>query len=96
MSAPVVVLSVEELAAVVRAAVREELDRREGGATLSTEEAAAVAKRNPKTVRRWLDEGLLPSTMRGRFHRIRREDLDRFLAGGAADTEVDRIVASLA
>lgn len=85
-----------ELLALVGQAVRAELDRREGGDTLSTDEAAAVADRDPKTVRRWLAAGELPSTKRGRAHRIRRDDLARFLAGGAADAAVDRIVASLA
>jgi excisionase family DNA binding protein len=85
-----------ELLALVAQAVRAELDRREGGATLSTEEASAIADRDPKTVRRWLAEGLLPSTRRGRVHRIRREDLDRFLAGGAEDAAVERVLASLA
>jgi excisionase family DNA binding protein len=95
MSAAVAVVSPGELLALVRQAVREELDRREGGATLSTEDAASIAKRDPKTIRRWLASGELPSTKRGRVHRIRREDLDRFLAGGRADAAVDRIVASL-
>lgn len=85
-----------ELLALLRQAVREELDRREGGSTLSTDEVAAIANRDPKTVRRWLASGELPSTKRGRVHRIRRDDLDRFLAGGSNDLAVDRIVASLA
>ena len=94
---PIAVIGVTELAALVRQAVRAELDRREGGTTLSTEEAAAVAGCDPKTVRRWITSGRLPTKRRGRCHRIRRDELEKFLAGGADKVEAatSRILASL-
>ena len=94
---PIAIISAAELAALIRQVVRAELDRREGGTTLSTEEAAAVAGCDPKTVRRWITSDQLPARRRGRRHRIRRDELEKFLAGGADKVEAatSRILASL-
>jgi len=48
--------------------------------TLSPEEAAEYLKVNPQTIYRNLRRGRLPGGKVGRQWRIRKEDLDRFLA----------------
>lgn len=48
--------------------------------TLSPEEAAEYLKVNPQTIYRNLRRGRLPGGKIGRQWRIRKEDLDRFLA----------------
>ena len=53
-------------------------------AILTPEEAAAYLKVNPQTVYRNLRRGRLPGAKVGRQWRLRRSDLDRFLAGGAS------------
>jgi excisionase family DNA binding protein len=67
----------------VRRVVREELQAGAGSDVLSTEQAAAVAGVSSKTVRAWINEGRLQAGRRGRLRTVRREDLDRFLAGEA-------------
>lgn len=52
------------------------------GDVLSSEEAAAIAKVTPKTVRAWVESGALPASKRGRRLAIRRADLETYLAGG--------------
>src|ERR1035437_10249650 len=42
---------------------------------LTVDEAAALLKVHPKTIRRWCATARLPSTMAGREYRIRRSDL---------------------
>jgi excisionase family DNA binding protein len=85
--------TLDEIEALMRRVVREEMAKT-GPATLSTEEAAAFAHRSTRTVRAWIAAGELPAQKRGRSHRILREDLERFLAGGPAP-ENDPIVATL-
>jgi excisionase family DNA binding protein len=76
----------------VRAAVHEEVDalRREllaalhattGEQLLSVAEAARIASASPRTVQRWLREGLR-SVGAGRVRRVRRADLDAWLTRG--------------
>lgn len=50
---------------------------------LTVNEVAEHLKLNPQTLRNWIDQGRLPAIRIGRRVRIRREDLDRMLAGGA-------------
>jgi excisionase family DNA binding protein len=49
--------------------------------------AAEVAKVNPATVRKWVEEGRLGRYRAGRELRVKRSELDRLLATGWADEE---------
>ena len=49
------------------------------GALLSTREAARLAGRSPKTIRRWIREGQLSSAREGRQHRVHRSELDTLI-----------------
>jgi len=74
----------EQIRALVVEVVRSELPRilDERAATperLSTSEAARSANVHPKTVRRWIAEGKLPSERAGREIRVRRTDLEALL-----------------
>jgi excisionase family DNA binding protein len=51
------------------------------GDVLSTEQAAAIARVKPKTVRVWVESGDLPAEKKRRRLRIRRADLEAYLAG---------------
>ncbi len=51
-----------------------------GKAALSVAEVAELKKRDPKTVRRWIREGL-PATKRGGAWVVKRADLDHFVPG---------------
>lgn len=53
---------------------------------LTTAEAASTAQVAPKTIRRWTREGRLRAHWAGRLLRIRLDELESFLAGGAAAT----------
>lgn len=86
----------EILAAAVREAVRAEIAplRAEleqlrgelaGGGGLTTDQAAAAAGVEPKTIREWISSGRLAATKRGRQHRIARADLDRATRGDTQD-----------
>lgn len=50
---------------------------------LTVKEIADGLKLNPQTVRNWIDLGRLPAVRVGRRVRVRRAELDRFLAQGA-------------
>jgi excisionase family DNA binding protein len=52
---------------------------------LNPREAAAYLRVNPQTVYRLLNSGALPGAKIGRTWRVRRADLDRFLAGSKAE-----------
>jgi len=64
----------------VEARLRALTAQQAGEAALSVAEVAALKRRDPKTVRRWIREGL-PATKRGGAWVVRRADLDRFIAG---------------
>lgn len=84
--------SIEEvIAATVRVAVREEVRTavREAmadirpivsGDYLTPIEAGRIADVHPETIRQWIREGRLPRHMAGREYRVRRDELDAFLA----------------
>lgn len=73
---------VDMLRALVRDVVREELERTcVDSEWLSLVDAAKLASVHPETVARWIRENRLPSGRAGRVHRVRRADLQRFLAG---------------
>jgi excisionase family DNA binding protein len=62
---------------------------------LSADQAAAVAGVRAATVREWISQGKLQGHRAGRLLRIRRDELERFLAGasttpGVPDLEVRR------
>lgn len=49
---------------------------------LTVSEVADVLRLNPQTVRNWIDAGSLPAVRIGRRVRIKKSDLDRFVADG--------------
>lgn len=58
---------------------------------LNVDECAEVGRVRPRTVRGWIDEGLLPSTRarigtRGGLHLVRRPDLLAFLGLSEPET----------
>jgi len=57
---------------------------------LTPTEAAAYLRVNPQTVYRLLKGGALPGAKVGRTWRVRRADLDRFLAGEKSGREVQK------
>ena len=78
-------MSLEEtIAAAVRQVVREELRALVGRPTpdaMSTTQAAELAGVTPKTVRTWVETGVLRAQRRGRRLVILRRDLEAHLAG---------------
>lgn len=61
-----------------------------GRAVLTTWEAGRYCQVSPFTIRRWVEEGKLPAyTTPGGHRRIRREDLDAFLARHGMPTPED-------
>jgi len=46
---------------------------------LTPDEAAAIVRTSPKTIREWLRKGVLKGIKTGRLWRIRESDLRRFL-----------------
>ena len=87
----------------VRAAIREELAATlaatAGGPStsefLTTEEAATVARVEPATVREWVRRGDLRRHQAGRELRVRRDELEEFLANGRR-SETEHTVEGLA
>jgi len=79
-----------------RAVVREELDAREAplpqeadDRLMTVADVARYAGVKTATVRGWLRAGKLPSVRAGRQWRMRRAELDRFLAGAGQGEAVD-------
>ena len=91
MTAPVVLVSPEELAAIVERAVERAL-KRTAPEVMTVEQAAAHVGRAPKTIRAWVAAGL-PVVRKGRRVHVRREDLAAWLSRDEATP--DAIVASL-
>lgn len=75
----VAVISTDELRAIVREEIERALRAVQPDA-MTAEQAAAYARRAPKTIRSWVASGRLAASHRGRRLAIRREDLDRALA----------------
>jgi excisionase family DNA binding protein len=76
----------EQITAAVEAGVERALrrvleERPVNDSILTTDQAAESCGRAEKTVREWCRAGSLPATKRGGGWRIRRTDLDRYLAG---------------
>jgi excisionase family DNA binding protein len=66
----------------MRGAVRELLEEIRPGQPadyLTAEEAAAIARTHPETMRQWLREGRLPRHKKGREWLVRRSDLEEYL-----------------
>lgn len=77
----------DSLEAMIRAIVREEIAASRAPASttpyLSTEEAAAYAKVDPGTVRRWIREGKLTRYEAGRELRVSTAELEKQMKPGA-------------
>lgn len=56
---------------------------------LSAKTAAAIVDVNEETVRVWVRRGALPAYWAGRLLRIKRADLDRFMATGGDGEDFD-------
>jgi hypothetical protein len=91
----VAVLTAEELEALVERAVRRALALAAGREGLSSGDAARIARRSPKTIRRWVASGRLRASRRDRQIVIQRAELEAFLAGQAEGTPAVTIVRSL-
>lgn len=80
----IVTLTIEELRELVRDAVRAELaaEPPEPAAMLSLTEAAAIARLHRRTLRKHAERGSLRASQIGRAWRVRRADLEEFLARG--------------
>lgn len=79
----------------LRLVIREELAKQARPAEyLTPEEAATVARVDKSTVHAWLRDRRLRRYGEGRIVRIRRDELDRLLAGPAAD-EADDLAAKV-
>jgi len=97
----------DQIRALVREVVREELARARGADLasggddyLSTDEASRVASVAAGTLRRWIREGRLIGHRAGREIRVRRRDLDALLCGHSSsgevtDAEIDAMAAHL-
>jgi excisionase family DNA binding protein len=57
----------------------------DGGGYMSLTRAAQLADVAPGTLRRWIREGRLDASRAGRVFRIRRDELERFLANPVRD-----------
>jgi excisionase family DNA binding protein len=90
-----VVLTPQQLEALLARAVHRALELHVGRDVLSTEHAAQVARRSPKTVRRWVSAGKLRAHRRGTALVIRRSDLEAFLSGDSHGVPADEIVRSV-
>ena len=87
----VAVLTPEQLEALLEQAAERgaarALAQAAGGDVLTTAQVARLAGVTRKTVNTWISEGRLPAGRRGAGkgrRAVRREDLDRFLAGERA------------
>lgn len=76
---------------------RRALEQASGGDVLTTSQAARVAGVTRKTVNEWIAAEKLPAGWRGARRTIRREDLDRYLAGqrAAEGASVGELAAGL-
>jgi excisionase family DNA binding protein len=90
-------MTIEE---TIRDIVREEVERAVRGlaspapmqllpAYLAVREAADLSKVRPETVRGWVNSGALPRRGIGRIIRVRRDQLEAFLAVGVTSRNAD-------
>lgn len=57
---------------------------------LTVAEIAETLKLNPQTIRNWIDQGDLPAVRVGKRRvRIKRTDLDAFIASGSSSEELE-------
>jgi excisionase family DNA binding protein len=91
----IVVLTPDELEVLLERAVRKALQLQGAGEALSTGEAGRLARRSPKTIRRWVASNQLVATRRDRQLLIRRSDLEAYLAGRREGVSTAAVVASL-
>lgn len=75
------------LRALISELVEEALAKRQpaNDEYMSPEQAAALAKVAPATVRRWVREGRLPGHHAGRRVRVKRAELESLLRDGPSD-----------
>jgi hypothetical protein len=92
----VALLTSEELETLLERAVCRALQLASGSEYISTEEASRIAKRNIKTVRRWIGTRQLRASRRGRSLVILRADLEAFLGGRRDGPAVRELLKSLA
>lgn len=72
-------LTDDELTALVRRAVRDEMSAAKAGDLMSTDDVARLLDVTPTTVRNWIKQEGLPAPLVGNVRRIRRAELERFL-----------------
>jgi excisionase family DNA binding protein len=78
-----VMLSPEELEQIIERAVRRTLELRPPASPddyLTADEAAGIAKVDASTIREWIRDGKLAARHAGSRVRLRRADLDAYLA----------------
>lgn len=93
--------AVEAIRGLVREVVREEITRAleercpadASAGWLSLRGAGEVAGVHPDTVARWIREGRLRSGKAGRHVRVRRADIERLIAYGGRNRQVERMVS---
>jgi excisionase family DNA binding protein len=90
-----VIMHPEDLESLVERAVRRALETGATVEVLSTAEAAALARRSPKTVRRWIRTRRLRAQRSGRRLVVRRADLTTFLDGKAVGVAAAAIARSV-
>ena len=78
-----VVAAIRRLPADAARQLAQELSAAAASEWLLTEDAAAIARVSPSTIRWWVQTGQVSAKRAGRRLRIRRVDLDNFLSGGA-------------
>ncbi len=87
MTAPAFTLTVEQLKALIREAVRQELagaSEQQQSDVLLREEAAAILKIHPKTLTKYAEQKKIRASKIGRDWRFRRADVMAFLQNGKA------------
>lgn len=72
-------IAVREEMRVAMREVMEEIKPVQPSDFLTAEEAAAIARTHPETMRLWLREGRMPRHKKGRGWLVRRSDLEEYL-----------------
>lgn len=83
MSAPIVVLTAEQLAALIRDAVREALN---GSSSIRSDSWISIRQTNlpPTTVRKLIKKGTIRAAKVGRELRVSCEDVERYMKEASA------------
>jgi excisionase family DNA binding protein len=81
----------EELPEALRTTLKTRAPPTMESSYLSTAEAAKTARVRPETIRAWISAGKLAEHWAGRERRVRRDELEAFMAGepGRGPAEVD-------